>query len=330
MAAKVIGYIGLGLAGGPLAENIPKAGFELIVRDADPAREDWFLRNNPAAKRAAKAKDAFAGVDILITMLPNGHIVRDVLLGPQGVAPYLKPGCLIVDTSSSDPFGTQQLLRDLTKYKLRLIDSPVTQVRMHGLNDGEACFMLGGEKEDIDYALPVLKTMCKWWFHMGASGSGHVMKTFNNYTTGAAIAALNDCFIVGAKMGLDPAMITEVLNVGTGRNYGTAHSFRAEALTRTYNSGYGLALLVKDLGINRDLVKRMGLDTRLADLIWDNWKEALEDDQIEKSADYTKALLHWENKSGIVLPTYEGLQEEEEPRADFHGQPTFKTLNSKL
>ncbi|KAG7887389.1 hypothetical protein KL936_004549 [Ogataea polymorpha] len=325
--ATTIGYIGLGLAGGPMAENIPKKGFKLIVRDANKERENWFLANNTVnTERAGEGRDAFKDVDILITMLPNGHIVRDVLLGENGVAPFLKPACLVVDTSSSDPFGTKQLEDDLSQYKVRLIDSPVTQVRMHGLNDGEACFMLGGQKEDIDYALPVLKTMCRWWFHMGPIGSGHVMKTFNNYTTGAAIAALNDCFMVGAKMGLDPAMITEVLNVGTGRNYGTAHSFRAEALTRTYNSGYGLALLVKDLGINRDLMKKVNVDSRLADLVWDNWNEALQDEDIEKSADYTKALMHWENKAEIKLPTYVDLEEEEEPRAEFTGAPDFKTI----
>src|SRR5262245_12285526 len=118
--------------------------------------------------------------------------------------------------------------KDLEEYKLRLIDSAVTQVRMHGINDGEATFMIGGDKADIDRAMPVLKIMSRWRFHMGPLGCGHVMKTFNNYVTAAGIAALNDAFIVGRKMGLDPVQITDVLNVGTGRNYGTAHSIRAE------------------------------------------------------------------------------------------------------
>lgn len=223
-------------------------------------------------------------------------------------------GTVIVDTSSSDPFGTQQLGKDLEKYSLRLIDSPVTQVRMHGINDGEATFMIGGASEDIDRVMPVLKTMSRWRFVMGPLGSGHVMKTFNNYVTAAGIAALNDVFIVGKKMGLDPVQITDVLNVGTGRNYGTAHSIRAEGLTRTYASGYGLALLVKDLGINLDLCTSMGIDTQLAQHMHGLFKEALDEPDVKHSADYTECLKLWERKAGFQLPTAVDLKECDEPR----------------
>ncbi|KAK2762475.1 2-hydroxy-3-oxopropionate reductase [Colletotrichum kahawae] len=313
---KSVGYIGLGLAGGPLAQNVAQKGFKTIVRDADKEKQRNFVAENKElpVEEATAGPDAFKDVDVLITMVPNGHIVRDILLGEQGIAPYMKPGCVIVDTSSSDPFGTQQLGKDLEKYQLRLVDSPVTQVRMHGINDGEATFMIGGAQEDIDFAMPVLKTMSRWRFVMGPLGSGHVMKTFNNYVTAAGIAALNDAFIVGRKMGLDPAQITDVLNVGTGRNYGTAHSIRAEGLTRTYGSGYGLALLVKDLGINLELCGKMGIDTQLAKHMHGLFKEALEEPNVERSADYTECLKLWERKAGFELPTAVGLKECDEPR----------------
>ncbi|KAI8159882.1 hypothetical protein K4K49_000054 [Colletotrichum sp. SAR 10_70] len=331
---KSVGYIGLGLAGGPLAQNVAQKGFKTIVRDADKEKQRKFVieNKNLPVEEAAAGPDAFKDVDVLITMVPNGHIVRDILLGEQGIAPYMKPGrifnslsverfadedalgCVIVDTSSSDPFGTQQLGKDLEKYQLRLVDSPVTQVRMHGINDGEATFMIGGAQDDIDFAMPVLKTMSRWRFVMGPLGSGHVMKTFNNYVTAAGIAALNDAFIVGRKMGLDPAQITDVLNVGTGRNYGTAHSIRAEGLTRTYASGYGLALLVKDLGINLELCGKMGIDTQLAKHMHGLFKEALEEPNVEQSADYTECLKLWERKAGFELPTAVGLKECDEPR----------------
>jgi 3-hydroxyisobutyrate dehydrogenase len=185
---------------------------------------------------------------------------------------------------------------------------------MHGINDGEATFMIGGAPEDIEYAMPVLKTMSRWRFVMGPVGSGHVMKTFNNYITAAGIAALNDCFIVGKKMGLDPVQITDVLNVGTGRNYGTSHSIRAEGLTRTYASGYGLALLVKDLGINLDLFTKVEHDTELATHMHSLFKEALEEPNVEQSADYTECLKLWERKAGFRLPTAVGIKECDEPR----------------
>lgn len=174
--------------------------------------------------------------------------------------------------------------------------------------------MIGGAKEDIAFAMPVLETMSRWRFIMGPLGTGHVMKTFNNYVTAAGIAALNDAFIVGRKMGLDPVQITDVLNVGTGRNYGTAHSIRAEGLTRTYASGYGLALLVKDLGINRDLCEKMGIDTQLANHMHDLFKDALNEPDVEQSADYTECLKLWERRAGFKLPTAVGIVECDEPR----------------
>ncbi|CAG9940204.1 unnamed protein product [Clonostachys rosea f. rosea IK726] len=314
---QIVGYIGLGLAGGPLAQNVAQKGYKTIVRDANKERQEQFVKDNASLPvvSAGDGPDAFMDADIIITMVPNGHIVRDILLGDKGIAPHLKPGAIVVDTSSSDPFGTKQLGKDLYQYKIRLIDSPVTQVRMHGINDGEATFMIGGAQEDIDRALPVLKTMSRWRFVMGPLGSGHVMKTFNNYVTAAGIAALNDAFIVGRRMGLDPVQITDVLNVGTGRNYGTAHSIRAEGLTRTYASGYGLGLLVKDLGINLDLCTSMGIDTTLAKHMHGLFKEAWDEPNVEKSADYTECLKLWERKAGLELPTAPtSVKEEEEPR----------------
>jgi 3-hydroxyisobutyrate dehydrogenase-like beta-hydroxyacid dehydrogenase len=313
---KLVGYIGLGLAGGPLAENVFRKGFKTLVRDADKSKAHALVEANKdyPVEVAPEGPEGFKDVDVLVTMVPNGHVVREILFGKEGIASHLKRGCVVVDTSSSDPFGTQQLGKDLEPFGIRLIDSPVTQVRMHGINDGEATFMIGGAPEDIEKAMPVLKTMSRWRFIMGPLGSGHVMKTFNNYTTAAGIAALNDCFIVGKKMGLDPAQITDVLNVGTGRNYGTSHSIRAEGLTRTYASGYGLALLVKDLGINRDLCTKMGIDTQLADHMHSLFKEALDEPNVEQSADYTECLKLWERKAGFELPTYEDLKECDEPR----------------
>lgn len=87
---------------------------------------------------------------------------------------------------------------------------------MHGINDGEATFMLGGAPEEIEFAMPVLETISRSRFVMGPLRSGQVMNAFNNYVTAASIAALNDAFIVGRKMGLDPAQITDLLNVALG------------------------------------------------------------------------------------------------------------------
>lgn len=108
------------------------------------------------------------------------------------------------------------------------------------------------------------------------------------------------------------ALITDVMNVGTARNYGTAHSIRAEGLTRTYGSGFGLYLIVKDLGINRDLAERLGLDADLSNLVHGKFADALS--KCKPDADYTESLRVWEERAGVKLPTYENLGEAPEWR----------------
>lgn len=138
-------------------------------------------------------------------------------------------GTIIVDTSSSSPFDTRSLNKDLQSLSLELIDSPITQTHLGAINTGDATFMIGSDSPAaIDKALPVLKTMCKYTFVMGGCGSGHAMKTLNNYVSVGSIIALCDALVAGQKFGLDPGQMVDVLNVGTGRNFSTAYSMRDE------------------------------------------------------------------------------------------------------
>jgi 3-hydroxyisobutyrate dehydrogenase-like beta-hydroxyacid dehydrogenase len=219
--AKVVGYIGIGNAGFPLASTLARAGYFLVVQDADPSRGDSFAKEHPKSSRAVAAGDvnAFNEVDVLVTMLPNGEIVRDVLLGSTGVAKGLKEGSVVIDTSSASPFHTREtaaMLKDVNP-GVTLIDSPVTQEYAFALAKGDATLMVGCSSQNaLDLAMPVLKTMGKHVFVMGELGAGHAMKTLNNYTSAASIMGLCDALVAGQKFGLDPAKMVDVMNVGTG------------------------------------------------------------------------------------------------------------------
>lgn len=233
--AKKIGYIGLGNAGYPLASTLSRAGYELVVKDADPARAEKFASEHKNAVAATGSNDAFSDVDILVTMLPNGEIVRSVLLGNgesnDGLASGLKDGAIIVDTSSSSPFHTQETGRLLHSHNpsLTLIDSPITQEYQHALAKGDATLMVGcSNPTALETAMPALKTMGKHVFVMGELGAGHATKTLNNYTSAASILGLCDALVAGQKFGLDPAKMVEVMNVGTGVNFSTKESFRTD------------------------------------------------------------------------------------------------------
>jgi 3-hydroxyisobutyrate dehydrogenase-like beta-hydroxyacid dehydrogenase len=154
----------------------------------------------------------------------------------------------------------------------------------------------------------------------GKLGNGHAMKTLNNYIMASSICALADSLVVGQKYGLDPRQMIDVLNVGTGVCFPTLDTFRRDGLTGRYNSGFGLALLVKDLGITEDFMKHNHFDTQLPALTKRYLAEALA--EVEPMADHTKALVGWEKRSGVELRKSEVKMI---PEADFEHR--LKGLN---
>jgi 3-hydroxyisobutyrate dehydrogenase-like beta-hydroxyacid dehydrogenase len=313
-----IGYIGLGNAGYSLASNLPKSGHHLIVHDADitkaqKAASEW--PNTTATSDSSPLSSAFTPCSVIITMLPQGAIVREVLLGPQGIAPSLKPGTIIIDTSSSSPFDTQTLGKELAQRDLILVDAPITQTYMHATSRGESTFMVGCDSPSL-YAstiLPLLKCMGLYIFHMGPLGAGHAMKTLNNYIMASSICALSDSLIAGQKFGLDPGQMVEVLNVGTGVCFPTLDTFRRDGLTRRFGSGFGLGLLVKDLGIAGEFMEKQEFQTGLPEMLRGYLQDGL--DRVGPAADHTECLVGWEERSGVRLKRTEGVREI--PREDF-------------
>lgn len=297
-----VGYIGLGKAGASMASNLPRAGFKLLVRDADPERENSFAGANSNTTVAAAGPDGFKDVDILVTMLPQGKVVREVVLGSDGIAAHLKKGTIIIDTSSSSPYDTRSLGADLEAQGLVLIDAPVTQAHLHDTDTGDATLMVGcTDQAAFERALPVLQAMAKYVFNMGRLGTGHAMKTLNNYVSAASIIALSDALVTGQKMGMDPIQMIDVLNVGTGRNFSTSDSYQSDALPRKYASGFQLALLIKDVGIAKSVFEQEGFETDMPDLINRYFNDAMS--VLKPDADHTELLKKWEQRAGLELKT---------------------------
>lgn len=306
MSVKTVGYIGLGKAGASMASNLPRAGFNMIVRDADPAREKKFAAENKNTTVAESGPEGFKDVELLVTMLPQGKVVREVLLGENGIAKSLKRGTIVIDTSSSSPYDTRSLGEDLSAMGLALMDSPVTQANLHDTDTGDATLMVGSNSpEAFNTALPVLQAMAKYVFHMGTLGSGHAMKTLNNYISAASIVALSDALVTGQKIGLDPLKMIDVLNVGTGKNFSTSDSYKSDALPRRYATGFQLALLIKDVGIAGDLFEREGFETKMPGLVNEYFKDALR--ELPEDADHTELLKRWEKRAGVELKTGEPM-----------------------
>ena len=291
---RTVGVIGIGNMGAPMAANLVRAGFAVVLFDIDAQRAQRVAGEIGA--RAAASLDALGrDVDAVVTMLPTGRDVRAVLLEAEGgaLAGTLMPGSAVIDMSSSDPVGTRELGAALAARSLALIDAPVSG-GVPRAKDGTLAIMIGGDAAAIARAKPVLAALGNRLFEVGALGCGHAMKSLNNFLAATGFAAASEAMAVGRRFGLDPAIMIDVVNVSTGRNFSTESTIKQQVLTGDFASGFALGLLAKDVKIAADLADAIGVDAPLGRLVRDLWTEAR--DAIGGDRDHTRAVEAWESK----------------------------------
>ncbi|MEQ8354433.1 MAG: NAD(P)-dependent oxidoreductase [Kiloniellaceae bacterium] len=281
-----VGFIGLGQMGRPMAACLIKAGFAVAAFDAAEAARRSFEEASgvPAAQSAASACRDVAAV---ITMLPNGAIVREVLYGTagQGGLAAAAPGTVVIDMSSSSPIDTRALARELEPLGFPLVDAPVSGGVKRAV-DGSLAIMAGGETGAIDRIRPLLNAMGKSIFPTGPLGSGHAMKALNNYVSAAGLAAAAEAIIIGGRFGLDPEIIVDVLNASTGRNNSTEVKMKQQVLSGGFASGFAMGLMTKDLHTAADIARHIGVAAPLASVCEALWAEAGE--KLGAAADHTE------------------------------------------
>jgi 3-hydroxyisobutyrate dehydrogenase len=219
--------------GVPMAANLERAGF---------AVQSYDLKGNGNCK---SIREAARAAEALITMLPDGNAVRDAVLE---ALPELSPGAVVVDMSSSDPFGTRALGLVLQSNNIQFIDAPVSGAVV-GAREATLAIMAGGEKSAFDKVLPLFQAMGKGIFHVGPLGAGHAVKALNNYLGAAGTLGGFEALIVARAFGLDPVPMLEAINASTGKNYSTERKIPKQILTGAFASGFKLALMAKDVGI---------------------------------------------------------------------------------
>lgn len=250
---KTVGFIGLGQMGWPMASRLAAAGFALVVQDADPVRMTDFCKQVNGLIKVAESDSAWAEVDALITMLPNSKIVEKVLLD-SGVARQLRPGTLLIDMSSSEPICTRSLATTLRESGLAFIDAPVSG-GVKGAVAGTLAVMVGGEVEDLERARDLLDCIGKNIFHVGQAGAGHAAKALNNYVSAATLLITVEALHAAEEFGIDPLMMTDVLNASSGRSNTTENKVKQFMLSGTYGSGFSLKLMAKDVRIAMNLIE---------------------------------------------------------------------------
>ena len=284
-----VGFVGLGNMGWPMAKNLHAAGFDLIVRDIDPATQHRFAAEHPGVTPAS-FPSAFAAADIVVTMLPNGGIVRDAMLA-WGIGAALRAGTLLIEMSSSDPSDTLRLAADLERFGVRVVDAPVSGGVPRAVT-GELSIMVGGAPGDVTRAQPVLLVLGDpaRQFTTGGLGSGHAMKALNNVIAAATTCVTAEALVVGKRFGLDPETMVGILNVSTGRSF-VSEVFGSEVLTGRYGTGFKLGLLAKDVRIAASVAAATGTDAPVVALTDERWAKALS--QLGAETDQSAAHQAW-------------------------------------
>ena len=255
---KTIAFIGLGMMGRPMTDNLAKAGFSI---------QSFDLNGKGSASSIRKAA---AGAEALITMLPDGSAVRDAVLE---ALPFLPPGAVVIDMSSSDPAGTRKLGSILDKRKISMLDAPVSGAVV-GARNASLAIMVGGDAAALQRIKPILEAMGNQIFHVGPLGAGHAVKALNNYLGAAGTLAGFEVLLVARAFDLDPKPMLEAINASTGRNSTTERKIPRDILTGTFASGFKLALMAKDVGIAAELARGLSLRVPFMDTTLKAWRAA--------------------------------------------------------
>jgi 3-hydroxyisobutyrate dehydrogenase len=275
-----------------MASRRAGAGFRLRVFDVSQKAVSDFVGAHPSALATASAKAAAEGADALITMLPDGRIVRQAVLeGRDAAVEGLAPGAPVLDMSSSNPVDTQKLARDLAARGLALLDAPVSGGVKRAV-DGSLSIMVGGAAADLDRVRPVFGAMGKTITLCGPAGAGHALKALNNYLSAAGLVAMCEALVVGEAFGLDPGTMVDVFNTSTGKSNATEVKGRQFVVSRTFAAGFTTALMAKDLRTAGEVASHLKLNMPNLQQAVAYWTDA--DGKLGKGADHTEIFRYAE------------------------------------
>jgi 3-hydroxyisobutyrate dehydrogenase-like beta-hydroxyacid dehydrogenase len=293
-----IGFIGLGVMGTPMAGHLANAGHALTVLDADRGKAERLAAAHRGIAIAAAAREVAERSDIVVTMLPSGEFVRDVALGENGLIAGFRGGELLIDTSSCEPWLTIETARGLAAKGVAMIDSATSGAEM-GAKAAALVFMVGGDAAAVARAKPVLEIMGKHVFHLGPIGAGHTMKSINNTITAMTLAATAEGLVLGKRLGLDPNVMTDVLNVSTGMSWITQTHIKQRITNRAFDDPFKLELMVKDIRIALELAARETMTAPMWQLGQQVWRKA--DDEAGPGASVSELVRHVERVGGAKI-----------------------------
>lgn len=257
-----VGFIGLGAMGDPMAHNLVKGGFTLVVHDIDPAKtERWRARG---ATVAASAADVAAGADRTICMVETTAQAEAVIAGERGVMHTARPGHVVACMSTIDPFVARRLAEQLEARGIAMVDAPVSGGTVRAAS-GELSVIVGGSAETVAACQDLFRAMGSRVFHVGGLGQGLAMKLVNNMLIQVNTVAVAEALVLGVKAGLDPQTIYDVVRASTGNSV-AFESRVPRILERDFSPGGTVDISFKDQELETAFAKRLGVPVLLANV----------------------------------------------------------------
>ncbi|HET8523792.1 MAG TPA: 2-hydroxy-3-oxopropionate reductase [Thermomicrobiales bacterium] len=255
--AEKIGFIGLGIMGKPMARNLAKAGYQLVIHSRTRASVDELVNESDAFQAASSPKEVAEQVKTIITMLPDSPDVRDVVFGENGLAGAMGDGQLLIDMSTIAPATSVEVHDALTKKGATALDAPVSGGDK-GAIAGTLSIMVGGSEEDFNRAKPLFEAMGKTIVLVGGPGAGQTVKACNQIVVAIHFAAASEALVLGAKAGVDPEKIIQVLTGGLAAS--RVMEMRGPTMIQhNFQPGFRVDLHRKDLAIAMDTGKEYGV-----------------------------------------------------------------------
>lgn len=282
-----IGFVGIGKMGKPMALRLAEAGHQVVAYDTSQEAVAG-VAGQHGITAAPTLADAARSAEVIVTMLPNGGIVREAALAMKDA---MADGAVLVDMSTSYPLETTAL-RELLPDGVGLVDAPVSG-GVWRAEIGTLTIIVGGSQDDVDRVEPALTAMGKP-VRCGPLGAGHAMKLLNNYLSAVSTAAASEAVLIGKAFGLDPDLMADVFNGSTGKSNATEVKLKQHINSRKFASGFTMGLMTKDLTLANKLAGDMQVDAQGLQAVQALYARAVE--ELGDTEDHTAIIKILEKK----------------------------------
>ena len=273
MTKPIIGFIGLGLMGGNMVENLQKRGFELVVMDLDKSAVDAVLERGNA-RQANSAKELAQSSDIVMLCLTTSDVVESVVYGENGILAGIKEGAVLIDFGTSIPSSTRKIGADLAAVGAGMVDAPLGRTPAHA-KDGLLNIMAAGNKDTFAKVKPVLDEQGENVFYLGELGAGHVTKLINNFMGMTTVCTMSQAFAVAERAGVDRGLLYEIMSTGPSNSpfMGFCKNYAVDGVS---DLGFSINNANKDLGYFLKMAEDMGTRAEIAEGTSSNLQAAVD------------------------------------------------------